>query len=142
MTRIIPVVAMASLLIGCGPAWHRDSTVRLTHSIPRAVVYGDSLSLQGVIWPVVSVTDYGVRINEVRDDTGKQLALRSYQLFWMKELRFEAEFDAPTAAATSVNVDMEFLSRSGRQRVKAVLPLSRDTERDYRSQRNRWRGAW
>ncbi len=137
------VLLSAALIIGsiagCAPSWQSDERIRLWHTVERAAVYNDSLSLQGMITPVVSFTDYGFRVNDVRDDTGKQLEFKSYQVFWMKELRFEAEFEAPTAAATSVNVDVEFLSRSGKQRLQSVLPLSRDAQSDYRTQLRRWR---
>jgi hypothetical protein len=106
--------------------------------LQRAVVSNDALLLQGRISQTVSFTDYGVRVNEVVDDTGKPLAFRSYQVFWMKELRFEAVFDAPNDNAKTVGFDLDFLSRSGVQTVRADLPITRNVERDYRTQIDRW----
>lgn len=139
MTKLLPAALVIGLLAGCGPSWHSDARIKLSHTVQRAATYGDRLSLQGTITPLVSVTDYGFRVNEVRDDTGKTLDFKSFQLFWMKELRFEAEFEAPAASATSIDVDVEFLSRSGKDRVQSVLPISRDVKRDYRTQLGRWR---
>ncbi len=139
MIRLLAVAFALVTLTGCAPSWHRSENVKLSHSVRRAAVYGDTLSLQGIVDPVVSVTDYGFRVNDVRDDAGNQLDFRSYQLFWMKELRFEAAFDAPATAAKSVAIDVEFLSRSGKQRVQMVLPVSRDVKPDYTTQLSRWR---
>jgi len=139
MTKLIAAALSLVAVVGCGPSWHRGDNVKLTNAVQRAAVYGDDLSLQGIITPVVSVTDYGFRVNDVRDDMGNQLGFRSFQLFWMKELRFEAAFNAPTAAANSVTIDVEFLSRSGKQRVQTILPISRDVEPDYTTQLRRWR---
>ena len=129
-------------IVGCAPAWHAgDRTLALSHSLQRAVVYEDRLSVQGVIQPLVSVTDYGFRVNEVHDGTGKNLSLKSFQIFWMKELRFEAEFEAPSVSADTVLVDVEFLSRSGRQRLRSTLPIERNATFDYRTQLPRWQQA-
>jgi len=134
------LVAVAGLLAGCAPSWHSGGNAgTLTHSVQRAAVYDDSLSIQGRINPVVSLTDYGLKVNRVQDDTNKDLSFRSLQIFWAKELRFEAEFDPPSIAAKQVSVDIEFLSRSGRQRVRSSLAIQRNTRADYRTQLGRWR---
>jgi hypothetical protein len=138
MKQLFLVALVASLVAGCAPRWHGSRKIKLRHFVERAVVYEDSLSVQGKVAPLVSVTDYGFRVNEVNDDTGKRLDFRSYNLFWMKELRFEAEFDAPSDSASNVSVDVEFLSRSGRQRIHKVLPIERDAKRDYRTQLRWW----
>jgi len=75
----------------------------------------------------------------VRDDTARKLDFKSFQLFWMKDLCFEVEFEAPADTASSVEVDMDFLSRSGKERVKATIPITRNAVGDYRSQLDRWR---
>lgn len=140
MIKHVSAVAVAVLVAGCGPAWH-DGKVRMTHSVERAATYGDSLSLQGEYAPIVAVSDYGFRVNGVRDDTGRVLRFKSYQIFWMKELRFEAEFEAPAATATSVHVDLEFNSRSGIERFQLQLPIEREPKVDYRTQLSRWDDA-
>lgn len=137
MTRIWLAMLLGALVAGCAPQWH-NGNIRMMHRFDRAAVYGDSLCLQGSIAPIQTVTDYGFRVNDVRANSGTSLRFRSYQIFWMKELRFEAAFEAPEPTATAVHVDVEFLSRSGTQRVQTVLPVERDARDDYRSQLQRW----
>lgn len=139
LKRFLPILAM-SLLVGCAPGWH-DGSVELRHVICQAAVYGESLSLQGGMAPLVSVTDYGFRVNDVHDDTGKQLALKSFQIFWMKGLFYEAEFDAPAPTAKTVNVDVVFRSRSGNQRIEKTLPIERGLNPNWHTQLRRWQKA-
>ncbi len=138
--------AMRGLLlvlpIGCAPAWHSgDEGVPVRHSVQRAVVYGDSLSIQGIINRTVAFTDYGVKVNHVSDDTGVALPFRSFQLFWVKELRFEVECAAPPPSARSVNVDLTFLTRSGSESVRKQLTILRQIEPDYTTGLEAWRTA-
>ena len=134
----LAMVAVA-LTAGCMPRWHNGDTL-MTHRLNHAVVCGDSLCLQGAIRPTQAVTDYGFRVNSVTDDAGTALRFKSYQMFWMKKLFFEAEFDAPDPGATAVTVDVEFISRpnSRRQRVQAVLPIERDDRHGFHNQSRRW----
>lgn len=136
--RLSPILLTVALLIGCGPAWHRSDQIAMSHRITRAAVYENSLSLQGTISPVRSFTDHGFRVNSVCDDAGKQLTFRSYQLFWQKELRFEAEFSVPEAGSSEIAVDVEFLSRAGTERLKCLVPIERNVARDYTTQLDRW----
>lgn len=133
--------AVSCMVAGCAPSWHAGSNVTLSHSLQRAVVYDDSLSLQGRVNPVVSFTDYGLKVHRLQDDTGRSLNFRSFQVFWAKELRFEAEFDPPSSAAKQVSVDIEFVSRSGRQRLQSLLDVERNVPTDYRTQLGSWREA-
>ncbi|MBK9126278.1 MAG: hypothetical protein IPM13_00540 [Phycisphaerales bacterium] len=104
-------------------------------------MYDDTLSIQGRVNPVVSLTDYGLKVHRLQDDTGTALNFRSFQLFWAKELRFEAEFDPPSLAAKQVSIDIEFVSRSGRQRLRSLLNIERDVPTDYGTQLDGWREA-
>jgi len=119
--------------------WHGDDvSFRIHHTIDRAAVYADNLSLQGRLNAVRAFTDYGVKVNSAVDDTGKQLDFRSYQLFWMKAMLFELEFEAPSPTAQTVSVDVEFRTRSGKQRVRTTLALDRTGHTGYRTQLGRW----
>jgi hypothetical protein len=133
--------AVSCMLAGCAPSWHAGSNVTLSHSLQRAVVYDDSLSLQGRVNPLVSFTDYGLKVHRLQDDTGRSLNFRSFQVFWAKELRFEAEFDSPSPAAKQLSVDIEFVSRSGRQRLQSLLDIERNVPTDYRTHLGSWREA-
>lgn len=144
VARVRPrmLVAILASCTGCGPAWHSGNegfTVR--HTVQRAVVYGDSLSIQGIINRTLAFTDYGVKVNEVSDDTGVALPFRSFQVFWVKELRFEVECTAPSPSARSVNVNLTFLSRSGSQTVRKKLGILREIQRDYTTGLEAWRTA-
>ncbi len=88
--------------------------------------------MQGLLNRVVAVTDYGVRVNSAVDSTGKHLAFRACELFWVKELRFDVQLDPPSDNAQAVILDFEFLTRSGCERVQAQLPVQRDVQSDYR----------
>ncbi len=126
-------------LLGCAPAWHTgEERFKVWHTIRRAVVYNDSLSIQGVINPILAFTDYGVKVNEVTDDTGTRLPFRSYQTFWAKELCFELECAAPGPAARTVDIDVAFLTRSGKQVVRKELPVVRGVEPSYATQLRAW----
>jgi len=138
-TAFLVGVSAVTCVSGCAPGAQRTAGVALSYSIRRAAVDGDSLSVQGTISPQASFTDFGVRVREVRDDTARKLDFKCFQLFWMKDLCFEVEFEAPADTASSVEVDMDFLSRSGKERVKATIPITRNAVGDYRSQLDRWR---
>lgn len=123
----------------CAPRWHSGGErFEIRHSLDRAAVYEDSLCLQGRLTPVRAFTDYGVRIGRVVDDTGETLAVKSFQLFWMKEMRFELEVEAPAAGARTVTANLEFLTRSAVEHVNATLSIERTPETDYRTQLRRW----
>lgn len=135
---LLAVLLLIIPVFGCSPQWHANETIALHHSIDRAAVYGRSVSVQGRITPVVAVTDYGFKSNEARDDLGNSLKFRSFQLFWMKELRFEVELELPDSSAKEVSLDFEFRSRAGVQRLRSTLPLERNVSPDYRTQLRRW----
>lgn len=88
--------------------------------------------------PLAGYTDSGVRLNHAVDNTGRELRLRSAQIFWMKEKRFELELAADSEAQT-VTVDVSYTTRSGLQHVSSTLPIDRSGRTDYRTQLNRWR---
>jgi hypothetical protein len=136
------VYLVTSILLttfGCVPSWHSGrERLRVWHTIDRAVVYDDALSVQGWIGPIVAFTDYGLKVNHIDDDTGKPLAFRSFQTFWAKALRFELECAAPNPSAKSVLIDIDFVTRSGKQSLRQTVSIEREPRRDYRTQLDAW----
>ncbi len=130
------VLACAS---GCGPQWHSGYEMRpMLHYVDEAAVFADEpgcLSVTGSVrtdWVHMAVTDYGVKVDRAEDDTGRKLALQSFQIFWMKDQCFEAVFSAPDPRAKSVSVAFAFTTRSGVQRVTKTLPIERNRTPHYR----------
>jgi hypothetical protein len=144
MMRVEVGVLMLALLcpMGCAPPWHNGGPLEVVrHGVEGAQVIGDSLSVQGGINWLFAFTDYGVKVCKAEDNEGRTLQLRSYRIFWMKEYRWEAEFTAPSEGATTVSIDLQFFTRSGFQRIRKTLPISRSTNVDYRSQLKGWKSC-
>ena len=142
------LILVAIVLSACGcttPQWHTgDEAHPLLHEVEYASVFTDqpdTISVTGEIipsWMRFAVTDYGIKVNRAEDDTGRTLALRSFQIFWMKVECFEAVFTAPAPAAKSLNIDFVFTSRSGVQRIVKTLPIRRDVKPSYITMPQRW----
>lgn len=128
---VLGLFATVFAACGCAPKWHsgHDGTIAF-HRIEQAQVIGDSLSIQG--WLTLrSYTNYGVKLVSCRDDTGRELRLRSCQIYWAKEERFEIELDPPSSDATQIEVDIMFLTYSGTQRLKKSLKIDRSGQTSY-----------
>jgi len=133
------VVLPACFGFGCGPSWHSGKEdFTLTHGIDKAEVHGDSLIVMGWISPLVAVTDYGLKVFEARDDTGRELPFKSFQMTYAKGMWFTIELDAPDPKAKSISLDIAFTSRSGPQRIRKDLPITRNTVRDWRARLHSW----
>ncbi|MCB9855782.1 MAG: hypothetical protein H6818_08845 [Phycisphaerales bacterium] len=113
----VSVFVLLSLSAGCSPSVHKGRQMA-DHRINHARVIDDVLSIQGSL-PLCAYTDYGVKLLDCKDDTGRDLRLRSAQIFWMKGEFFELELDPPGESATQVSMDLLFTTRSGLQRIAA-----------------------
>ncbi len=129
-------------MVGCfTPRWHEGGPSPNLHTLQRAAVIQDALSIQGRL-PLYGYSDYGVRLNRAVDDQGQELQLKSAAIFWVKEERFELELDPPHPQATQVTIDVSFKTRAGVQRIEKSLPIDRSGRDDYRSELSGWnRGA-
>jgi hypothetical protein len=141
--RILTAAAGFSLLLlscaGCAPTWHSgDGLDIVRHQITGAQVIEDSLSVQGRISLLCAFTDYGVKVRKAQDNEGRTLEFRSFQIFWAKEYRWEAEFSLPGENATAVVIELEFATRNGKERVQETLPIDRTSRVDYRSMLSGW----
>ncbi len=116
---------------GCAPRWHsgHDGHVAI-HKVESAQVLGDSLSVQGCL-SLLAYSDYGIKLVGCRDDTGRELRLRSTQIFWAKDERFELELDPPSSGAAQIEIDVMFRTRSGTQRIRKTLRLDRSGQTSY-----------
>jgi acyl-CoA thioesterase I len=118
----IVIVLAAFFAPGCGFQAGYD---RLNHEPRGAVVVDGGLHVRGWITPCAPPMDYGVKVFDALDDTGRHLAFRSYQRTLIKGMWFDLELSEPAPAAKTVTVDVAFIS-GGVQRVKWDLPIARD----------------
>lgn len=132
----VSALVLLSLSAGCNPSFHNGRQMA-DHRINHARVIDDVLSIEGSL-PLYAYTDYGVKLLDCKDDTGKELRLRSAQIFWMKGEFFELELDPPDPDATQVSIDVLFTTRSGLQRIPQTLTLDRGVTTDFATQRDRW----
>lgn len=123
---------------GLEPRWHSGRKHSVTHALQEASVFEEGLSVRGSISPVCAFTDYGIKVYSARDDTGNDLALRSFQVFYAKVMRFEIEFESPADEAETVTLDIAFTTRSGLQRLKETLPIDRLPCDNFTSRRHVW----
>lgn len=138
-------MALCGLGVGCAPPYHgsRHDGIRLTHGFGNASVHGDSLFVDGDMCPRVSLTDHGVKVVRAADDTGRELAFKSFQFFLSKDYPFELEFGAPASDAKFVELEVLFVSPSGTQRIKRQMPIERNPRLSYRHQPEVWsRDVW
>jgi len=132
---IAVVVAFCS---GCiGPTIQPDSDPAIVPRRLGAQVLGDVLSINGEM-AFYAYTDFGVKLIECADDTGRQLRLRSAQIFWMKVECFELELDAPAEIAQSVLVHLKFTSRAGVEEIRQTLPIDRSGHPSFHNASHRW----
>lgn len=130
-----------TLCSGClTPRWH-DGIQPLKHKIDQVAVCAetaDSLTVSGVMHPIVAFTDYGIKVYDATDDKGNRLDLRSFQIFWAKAICFQIEFSAPDPNAKTVDLDLAFRSRSGIERITSTLPIDRQEHSDYLNSLRGW----
>lgn len=136
MTRIIIQLLLTTLLFTVGCAHVQTGSV--SHAVHEALVLGDSLSVQGSIGTRYAFRTYGVRVNKARDDTGRDLAFRSYMMLNAKGQWFEIELSAPSMSARFVDLDLEFVTRSGEERIKQRLSLDRERKPNFITRIGRW----
>ena len=138
MTAVL-LVAVLACTVGCGPSWHSgNERFALRHKIDGAELHGDSLIVTGSITPLVAVTDYGVKVFKARDDTGRELPFKSFQMTYAKGMWFTIELGAPSPKAKSISLGVAFISRSGPQRILEIIPITRGAPRHWRSHLHSW----
>lgn len=131
---VLGVLGTLSCLAGCSPSWHSgDESWSLNYHLNTAEVIGDNLMVTGNISPIVSLTEVGLKIRRVQDNTGRKLAFRSFRTLYAKGLWFVIAFDKPAKSAESVSLDMVFTSRSGLQEVSRRMPIQWDAKPDFRT---------
>ncbi|MHC4984049.1 MAG: hypothetical protein ACYTF6_12890 [Planctomycetota bacterium] len=130
---LLLLAAAMAFCCGCGPSWHTGEEEKpLRHSVRQsALVDEDELVIAGGIEPVVAFTDYGFKINDIHDNTGKKLSARRFQMCYAKGLWFIIATDPPAPAAESVTIDISFTSRSGVQQIRQACRIRRPARPDW-----------
>lgn len=117
------------ILVGCAPRLDTDAKFYVYHHLERQADIGrDSVLVHGEMSQAASFSTYGVRLNHASDDTGRQLFLRSYRFWAISETTqyYELELSAASVAAKTLQLDLDFVTRAGRQRIQRTLELRRD----------------
>jgi hypothetical protein len=124
MRAAILPAALTGLLVlgGCNPP---ASYELLHHEARDAVVCDHALVVTGSISPMVAPRNYGVKLMDAHDDTGRPLTLQSFSFRYAKGLWFVLELSEPAPGAKAVSLDVAF-SSGGVQRATWTLPIQRD----------------